>query len=459
MKCIELRDNQIEPVRKGVEFFKSKEAKPSLIVAPTAFGKSIVISSIAHEIGEKIIVLQPSKELLEQNLSKLKALGGEASIYSASLGVKEIGHITYATIGSIKNIGHLFKGYKLIVDEADRYPKGASGMFGSFIKSAGIKHVLGLTATPFKLETLGGMYESYSVLKMLTSRSKKGIFFKEIIHICQIQEMTANNYWPPIMYETFDFNTSELVYNTTKAEYTDSSIKKAYTDQKIEEKIVDYVSKTQRKSILIFVPSVADAISLTKKIPGAEAVWGDMPPKERKRVIEGFKALSIRVVVNVNVLSVGFDHPQLDCIIGGRATASLSWWYQASARGTRVFPDKENLLIVDFAGNSKFGKIEKLEYVYENEWKLYGEHDYLLTGIPIDEIGKHTKETEKKKQESIEIEHLNTLQIQDEGIIPFGKFKGKRVSETPQWWRDWMLKNFKFNKTTEFIRTHINNLT
>ena len=452
---IELRNNQVEPVRKGVEFFKSKGAKPSLIVAPTAFGKSIVISSIAHKIGEKIIVLQPSKELLEQNLSKLKALGGEASIYSASLGIKEIGHITYATIGSIKNIGEQFKGYKLIVDEADRYPKGASGMFRSFIKSAGIKHVLGLTATPFKLETLGGMWESYSVLKMLTSRSKKGIFFKEILHICQIQEMVEANYWPPIIYETFNFNTSELVYNTTKAEYTDSSVRKAYEEQEIEQKIIDYVANTERKSILIFVPSVAEAISLAKKIPGAEAVWGDMPPKDRKRVIDGFKALSIRIVINVNVLSVGFDHPELDCIIGGRATASLSWWYQASARGTRIHPNKENLLIVDFAGNSKFGKIEALKYVYENEWKLYGEHGYLLTGIPIDEIGKHTRDTEKNKQEEKLLEQAEIAHIQQEGIITFGKFKDKKVSETPLWWREWMLKNFEFKTETMYLKEQI----
>ena len=60
---INLRQNQIEPVRKGIEFFKEKKPKPSLIVAPTAFGKSIIISKIAHDIQDKIIVLQPSKEL------------------------------------------------------------------------------------------------------------------------------------------------------------------------------------------------------------------------------------------------------------------------------------------------------------------------------------------------------------------------------------------------------------
>ena len=96
---MKLRDYQIEPVAVGIEYFNTKKMAPSIIVAPTAFGKSIVIAHIANGIGEKVLVIQPSKELLEQNYNKLITLGGKASIYSASMGEKEIGDITYATIG------------------------------------------------------------------------------------------------------------------------------------------------------------------------------------------------------------------------------------------------------------------------------------------------------------------------------------------------------------------------
>jgi DNA repair protein RadD len=116
---MQLRQIQKAPVSKGIAFFKLEKPKNSLIVAPTAFGKSLVIANIAHALPDKTLVLQPSKELLEQNYAKLKALGGEASIFSASMGVKEYGEITYATIGSIKSLGSIFKqrGYKnLIVD-------------------------------------------------------------------------------------------------------------------------------------------------------------------------------------------------------------------------------------------------------------------------------------------------------------------------------------------------------
>ena len=49
---MELRPNQIEPVRLGIEYFNEKKPVPSIIVAPTAFGKSIVIAAIAKGVGE-----------------------------------------------------------------------------------------------------------------------------------------------------------------------------------------------------------------------------------------------------------------------------------------------------------------------------------------------------------------------------------------------------------------------
>jgi len=148
---MELRPNQIEPVKKGVEFFQSKKPHPSIIVAPTAFGKSIVIAEIAHRLGEKILVIQPSKELLEQNYNKFINLGGKASIYSASMNEKEIGDVTYATIGSIVNIAWKFYELgirKVIIDECDRFPREPDGMLRRFLTAAKITHVLGLTATP-----------------------------------------------------------------------------------------------------------------------------------------------------------------------------------------------------------------------------------------------------------------------------------------------------------------------
>ena len=57
---IELRPNQTEPVRKAIEFFRESKPKPSLIVLPTAWGKSILTAFVAKNCTDKMIVLQPS---------------------------------------------------------------------------------------------------------------------------------------------------------------------------------------------------------------------------------------------------------------------------------------------------------------------------------------------------------------------------------------------------------------
>jgi DNA repair protein RadD len=450
---LELRPNQIEPVKKGVAFFQQKKAEPSIIVAPTAFGKSVVIASIAREVGERLLVIQPNKELLEQNYNKFIGLGGTASIYSAAMGEKEIGEVTYATIGSIINVAHKFHSMginKVIIDECDRFPREPNGMLRRFLTNAKITHILGLTATPLKLQNnLNQFKEPYSKLVMLTSKSKKGNFFKHIIHVAQIQEMVDMKFWSPLYYESYDFDTGELVYNSTGAEYSDSSIKRAYKNQNIGQKIIKKIqSLYDRKSILVAVPSIEEAKELATQLPSCEAVYSDMPTSERNRIVEEFKSGKIRIVVQVNILSVGFDHPELDCIITGRPTASMSWWYQFVGRVTRIHPNKRDGLVVDFVGSvPKFGRVEDLYFKFvDGEWKLYGEDKKLITGIPINEIGLHIEGKPSPHQVAASGPKI---------LMPFGKWKDKEVREIPKSYREWMLTNFQWNPFNQKIKDEI----
>ena len=453
---MELRPNQIEPVKKGVEFFKSKKPHPSIIVAPTAFGKSIVIAEIAHQLSEKILVIQPSKELLEQNYNKFINLGGKASIYSASMNEKEIGDVTYATIGSIVNIAWKFYELgirKVIIDECDRFPREPDGMLRRFLTAAKITHVLGLTATPLKLQAnLDQWGQPFSKLVMLTSKSKKGNFFRDIIHVAQIKEMCDMGFWSPLKYESYDFETGDLVYNSNKADYTDDSIKRAYKQQDIGGKIIKRISELpERKSILIAVPSIDEAKELSTRLPSCEAIFSGMPDADRDRIISDFKSGKLRIVVQVTILSVGFDHPQLDCIITGRPTASLSWWYQFVGRVTRIHPEKLNGLVIDFVGSvPKFGKVEDLYFDYEEPlWKLYGEGKKLLTGIPLHEIGLH-----KQGQPD-----PHTLAAQGPVIkMSFGKYKDVEVRKIPGYYRNWLLDNIKWNAYNKHIQTELQRL-
>ncbi len=442
---MKLRENQILPVKIGIEYFQQKKADPSLIVAPPAFGKSHVIAAIVESIPDNVLVLQPGSELLTQNLGKFTAMGGKATVYSAAFGSKRISRVTYASIGSIKNIGKRFKemGFtKMIVDEADSYPRNSdTSMFGQFIKESGITHVLGLTASALKLQSNMDQYgRPYSKLVMLTANSKKGRFYKDIISVSQIQDIIKLGFWSKLHYEEYLMDETGLRYNSTMADFTEESIKKVYESNDIHGKIIQkIIDLPNRKSILVFAPSIADAMTLATRIPGAGVVYSGMPQKDRDRITAGFKALRIRIVINVNIYAIGFDHPQLDAIIDGFPTGSLTRYFQRWCRGVRIHPLKADCLIVDFAGNLKrFGKIEHLHYEkVGNLWHLYGEHDNLLSGIPLHEIGLY-----KKTPQSVKVQAAATGDM----VWIFGKTHGgKLVSQLPKEYREWVLGNFSWN--------------
>ena len=453
---MKLRENQVEPVAIGVEFFKTPSMKPSIIVAPTAFGKSIVIAAIAKELGEKLLVLQPSKELLEQNYNKFVTLGGDASIYSASMGSKELGDVTYATIGSIINIAGKFKEMgvsKIIIDECDRYPRNKSGQLRRFVDGMKASHILGLTATPLKLQTNMGETGPYSKLVMLTNRSKHGMFFRNILHVSQIQDIVKLGYWTPLVYQSYDFDTGALVYNSSGAEYTSDSIARSYENQNIGDKIVKQIHELHdRKSILVAVPTIEQATNLAKRIPQAAVVHGGTPKAERDRIIEEFRNQQIRVIVQVNVLTVGFDYPELDCLITGRPTASISWWYQFVGRGTRIHEDKKDCIVVDFVGSvERFGKVEELYYkdTGNEDWELFGEGTKQITGIPMHEIGIHLEggiNLAEKTNEDGDIEKV---------YMTFGKYSGKPVSSVPPYYRKWLLDNITWGPWNMKIKNEI----
>lgn len=454
---ITLRENQPEPINKAIQFFAEKKPKPSLIVLPTAWGKSILTAFVAKHSSDKLLVLQPSKELLEQNYNKYLALCEDsvfsnASIYSASFGKKEISQITYATIGSIKNLGETFKqmGFtKLLIDEAHLYPREADSMLGKFLTESGITHVLGITATPVKLQTNRDLQgNTFSKLVMLTSRSKKGNFFKEIIHVGQVSEMVELGFWSKLTYSCEAFDDSMLIFNSSKSEYTEDSVQRAFNANNGMSGIIDALdAHPERKHILVFVPSVQDAISLSEQYENSAVIYGDMDKRERESVIQRFRAGQIRVIFNVRVLSTGFDYTGIDCIIFGISTASISLYYQIIGRATRIDPNKSDALIIDFGGNvARFGRVEEITFEQGKVWRMFGSDGKLLSGIPISEIGNITR------QDTQNIDAGIRKRIE---VMPFGKHKGEKIIDIPLNYRQWCIANFEWKSSNEALRQSI----
>ena len=276
------------------------------------------------------------------------------------------------------------------------------------------------------------------------------------LHVSQIQDIVKLGYWTPLEYQSYDFDTGALVYNSSGAEYTNDSIARSYENQNIGNKIVKKIAELQnRKSILVAVPTIEQATNLAKRIPSAAVVHGGTPKDERRRIIEEFRNQQIRVIVQVNVLTVGFDYPELDCLITGRPTASISWWYQFVGRGTRIHDNKKDCLVVDFVGSvEKFGKVEALYYKQDGDenWELYGENKKQITGIPMHEIGIHLEggiNLSEKRNEEGEIEKV---------YMTFGKYSGKPVASVPPYYRKWLLDNITWGPWNIKIKNEIERL-
>ena len=453
---ITLRENQSEPIAKAIQFFQEKKPKPSLIVLPTAWGKSILTAFVAKNTDDRLLVLQPSKELLEQNYCKYMSLCGDfgtnAGIYSASFGRREIAQITYATIGSIKNLGETFKRYgftKMLIDVAHLYPREADSMLGRFLKDSGITHVLGITATPVKLQTNRDRDgQTFSKLVMLTSRSKKGNFYKDIIHVGQVQEMVRLGFWSPLLYETASFDDSLLVFNSSKSEYTEDSVQRAYDANGGTQGITDTLDKhPERKHVLAFVPSVQDAIDLSQRYPNSGVIYGEQDKREREQTVARFRSGEIRVLFNVRVLSTGFDFTGIDCIVLGISTASIALYYQIIGRGTRIDPEKRDCLISDLGGNVKrFGRVEDIVFEKGRLWRMFGTGGRLLSGIPIHDIGKYSRE---------DTQAIDAQKVAPIEVMPFGKYQGERIANIPLNYRQWMIRSFDWNARNEKLRQSI----
>lgn len=337
----------------------------------------------------------------------------------------------------------------MLIDEAHLYPREADSMLGHFLQDSGITHVLGITATPVKLQTNRGLDgQTFSKLVMLTSRSKKGNFYKDIIHVGQVQEMVELGFWSPLKYEAAGFDDSLLVFNSSKSEYTEDSVQLAYEANGGIQSIIGALdAHPDRQHVLAFVPSVQDAIDLSARYPNSAVIYGDMDKGERAQTIERFRAGEIRVIFNVRVLSTGFDYTGIDCIVLGISTASIALYYQIIGRGTRIDPNKKDCLICDFGGNVvRFGRVEDITFEHGKLWRMFGTGGRLLSGIPIHDIGKYSREDARV------IDERANAPIE---IMPFGKYKGNRIADIPLNYRQWMIRAFDWNARNEKLRKSI----
>ena len=385
---LELRPYQERAASAVIEHFR-KTCEPACVVLPTGSGKSLVIAELARRARGKVLVLAHVKELCEQNHAKFQAVtqapdartqpaggGGAdaaeqnqpndlpiAGIYSAGLGQKDpTRQVTFASVQSVaRNLSAFREIYSLvIIDECHRVSGDAASQYGQIIAQLRRSHaevkILGLTATPFRLG-VGWIYRFHQRGYVRTEDAR---LFDTCVFEISLREMVAQGYLtPPSVEDTpiaqYDFSTIE---SGRYGDYPDATVNELLVRHRrvthsIVEDVVRIARKQARRGVMLFAATVDHAREVYSYLPKGEAalILGETVHAERDAQLIEFQNQRLRYLVNVAVLTTGFDAPHVDLIALLRATQSISLFQQIVGRGLRLYPEKTDCLIMDYAGN------------------------------------------------------------------------------------------------------------
>ena len=352
---VELRDYQEDSVVSVFDYFTESEGHP-LLVLPTGSGKSIVAGEFIRRAcaifpDTRILLLSHVKELLVQDAAAILKMwpGAPVSFYSAGLNSKNLnGQVIVAGIQSIYKRAYDVQECDLvIIDEAHLLNASEAGMYRRFLKDLQVINpylkIIGLTATPWRMDT-GLLHKG------------PGALFSDICYEVKLAWMIDQGYLAPLRCKRTATVLDVSDVHIRGGEFIASELEAAVDIESTNAAIVEELIErgADRGSWLLFCAGINHATHIRDLVReagiSAETVFGDTPAAERARVLGDFKAGRLRCMVNVNVLTTGFDAPGVDLIGFLRPTRSKGLYVQMAGRGTRTAEGKEDCLICDFAG-------------------------------------------------------------------------------------------------------------
>lgn len=347
-----LRYYQAEAVEAVFSFLREKQGNP-LVVLPTGAGKSHVIREIARRVtedyGRRLVVLQHRKELIEQNAAGVI----DAGMYSAGLGKKEVEpDVVFAGIQSCYRKALEFgRRHLVIIDEA--HLVADEGMFQQFISDLQITNpdvrLIGLTATPYRT----------SEGHLIEGKTWSGICYE-----APVSKLIDEGYLSPLtsVPSAVKYETDNL--RVRAGEFVESDLQLLFDDEaKIDAACQEVLAKTSdRRSVLVFCSGVTHAHHVAERL-GGEVIHGETTALERAGLIESFRAGRLRYLCNCDVLTTGFDAPNVDAVVLLRATMSPGLLVQMAGRGFRLANGKHDCLILDFGQNIKrHGPLDAIDF-------------------------------------------------------------------------------------------------
>jgi len=349
-----LRDYQQRAIDKLYEWFPENDGNPCLVL-PTGAGKSHVIAALCKDAlrqwpETRVLMLTHVKELIEQNAEKMLQHWPNAplGIYSASVGRRDIGEpITFAGIMSVRKKARAIGRIDLVlVDECHLINHKETGSYREFINDLREINphlrVVGLTATPYRL--------GHGVI------TDKPALFDALVEPVTIEELVLQGYLAPLRSKITKLKLDTSGVHTRGGEFIESELQAAVDVRSNNEAVVDEVIARAegRKAWLFFCSGVEHAehiagILSERGVPSA-CIHGMTPKAERERLLGEYKSGRLRALTNANVLTTGFDYPDIDLIAMVRPTKSAGLYMQMAGRGMRLKSHTDHCLVLDFAG-------------------------------------------------------------------------------------------------------------
>ncbi len=354
--AMQLRDYQVDAVDAVVRHFRRSDAA-AVITLPTGSGKSLVIAELARLARYPILVLAHVKELVEQNYAKFCNYGLEAGVFAAGLQRKEHQHaVTFASVQSLSRNLDKFERYfsLLIVDECHRVGSDDESQYQQIIThlrqfNPQLK-VLGLTATPYRLGQ-GWIYQRHYHGFVRTDAPR---LFQQCIYELPLRYLISRGYLTPAT--VIDAPAARYQFDELPPSYTEAELDQFLSRcPRVTEAICLQLTQLaeSRQGVMVFAASVNHAREIAGYLPADDTavITGETPGPQRDQLIERFKARQLKFLVNVAVLTTGFDAPHVDLIAILRRTSSVSLYQQIVGRGLRLSAGKTDCLVVDYAGN------------------------------------------------------------------------------------------------------------
>ncbi len=350
-----LRPYQREAVDAVYGFLRTRDDNPCVVI-PTAGGKTPVMATICRDAVQvwngRVLILAHVRELLEQAAEKLHLVAPDlpVGVYSAGLKRRDLGYaVTIAGIQSVYQRACDVGAVDLvIVDEAHLIPPDGEGMYRTFLADMQqinpLARVIGLTATPFRMKS-GTICSPDNILN--------AVCFE-----VGVRELIVQGYLCPLRTKAGLQRPDYDQLHVRGGEYVAGEVE----DLMDAENLVlsacrEIIEHTQdRRSVLIFASGVRHGEHICRVFSERHKVecgfvCGETLPFQRDEALRRFRAGELKYLCNVNVLTTGFDAPNIDCVALVRPTLSPGLYYQMVGRGFRLHPGKTDCLVLDFGGN------------------------------------------------------------------------------------------------------------